>query len=142
MRLKNLPIKRLKSERQSSSLRLYYLTCKVAIERVRRGFILFAERKQFRYKQGTATMAVDSRVCTAKAFLSPQWLLLPILGESHGGDVYVGKVRKQLFQMHFHIVAWRYNINKPFQYAYIVEYTIRTNSCGYPWPFLFLDQHR
>ena len=77
-----------------------------------------------------------------KAILLPQRLLLPVLGEAHGGNVYIGEAGKKRLQMLFHIVLWGDDVYEPLQYAYIVEYTIRTNNGGYPCPIMLLNQHR
>ena len=77
-----------------------------------------------------------------KAILLPQRLRLPVLGKAHGGNVYIGEAGKKRLQMLFHIVLWGDDVYKPLQYAYIVEYTIRTNNGGYPCPIMLLNQHR
>ena len=77
-----------------------------------------------------------------KTILSPQWLLLPVLGKAHGSNVYIREAGKKRLQMLFHVVLWGDDVYEPLQYAYIVEYTIRTDNGGYPCPIMLLNQHR
>ena len=57
----------------------------------------------------------------------PKGFFFPFLGESHGSYIYIGELRKELFEMVLHVILGRDDIYEPLKDANIIKCTIGGN---------------